>query len=220
MAFRAHGPRAPRAFGYRPSQAARRNDRAIETMVSGPGKAVRKRSEQAWSSTTGARSAAPPACSDGFDNVDGGPERGVYIQMRSIEQVRIRRCFEGGGGAIAVALVAAEDVGKYVGLAHPVPELGRPPAGPHLRRRVDENLHVRVREDDGADVAAIEDGTGRGTAEIALEVEKRGAHIGERRDHRGRLADLIALEQPFLEPGRVERARRRNCPRDIVEPVA
>src|SRR5207253_1526058 len=34
---------------------------------------------------TEARSAALPACSDGFDDVDGGPECGVYIQMRGVE---------------------------------------------------------------------------------------------------------------------------------------
>jgi len=41
------------------------------------------------SSNTAARSAARPACSDGFDNVDGSPECGVYIEMRGVEQVRI-----------------------------------------------------------------------------------------------------------------------------------
>src|SRR5262245_28011015 len=49
----------------------------------------RSGAEQADPPLTKARSAALPACSDGFDNVDGGPECGVYIQMRSIEQVRI-----------------------------------------------------------------------------------------------------------------------------------
>ena len=35
-----------------------------------------------------------PACSDGFDNVDGGPECRVYIQMRGVEQVRVGRGLE------------------------------------------------------------------------------------------------------------------------------
>ena len=63
---------------------------------------------------TGARSAAHPACSDGFDNVDGGPECGVYIQMRGIEQVRIRRGLQGGRRPGGVALVPAQDIRKHV----------------------------------------------------------------------------------------------------------
>jgi hypothetical protein len=45
-------------------------------MNSGPDAPPGKRAEQARSSTTKARSAALSACSDGFDNVDGSPERG------------------------------------------------------------------------------------------------------------------------------------------------
>ena len=72
---------------------------------------------------TKTRSAAFPACSDGFDDVDGGPERGVYIQMRGVEQVRIRRCFQGGHRPLAVALVPASDVGQDVGLIDAIPRL-------------------------------------------------------------------------------------------------
>jgi hypothetical protein len=39
------------------------------------------------------RSAAPSARSGGLDDVDGGPDGRVYIQMRRIEQVRIWRLF-------------------------------------------------------------------------------------------------------------------------------
>src|SRR5690242_542542 len=118
MAFRAHGPKVPRTFGNRlERKAARRENRAIETMVQ-----IRRTIWEAVgagsSSTTEARSAPLPACSDGFDNVDGGPECGVYIQMRGVEQVRIRRGLEGGGGPLGVALVAPADVGQHVGLAH------------------------------------------------------------------------------------------------------
>ena len=34
---------------------------------------------------------APSARPVGLDDVDGGPDSGVYIQMRCIEQVRVRR---------------------------------------------------------------------------------------------------------------------------------
>jgi hypothetical protein len=46
----------------------------------------KKRAEQAHPPLTETRSAAFPACSDGFDDVDGGPERGVYIQIRSMSK--------------------------------------------------------------------------------------------------------------------------------------
>src|SRR3974390_1734789 len=78
--------------------------------------ARRKRRSRLNASTTKARSAALPACSDGFDDVDGGPECRVYIQRRGIEQVRIVRAPERGGGTRAVALVASPDVGEHVGI--------------------------------------------------------------------------------------------------------
>src|SRR5262245_61120061 len=112
MAFQARGPKAPRAFGAakerRPG-----TYRAIETMVQ-VRRAGRKRAEQAWSSTTETRSAALPACSDGFDNSDGGPECGVYIQMCGIEQVRVSGGFQGGDGPLGIALIAPPDVGQNV----------------------------------------------------------------------------------------------------------
>src|SRR5262249_62249850 len=88
---------------------------------SDPARHLKKRAEQAHPPTTEARSAALPACSDGFDNVDGGPERGVYIQMRRVEQVRIRRGFEGCRRAARVALVPPPDVGQHVSLTDAVP---------------------------------------------------------------------------------------------------
>jgi hypothetical protein len=39
------------------------------------------------------RSTAPPARSGGLDDIDGGPDDRVYIQMRGIEQVRVPRLF-------------------------------------------------------------------------------------------------------------------------------
>ena len=88
------------------------------------------RSEQAILHDGSAVSALP-ACSDGFDDVDGGPECGVYIQMRGIEQVRILRAFQGGGGPAGVALVPAQDVGQHVGLLdrHPGGLAAPAPAG-------------------------------------------------------------------------------------------
>jgi hypothetical protein len=45
------------------------------------------------SSNNEGRSAAPSARSGGLDDVDGGPDGRVYIQMRGIEQVCILGLF-------------------------------------------------------------------------------------------------------------------------------
>jgi hypothetical protein len=54
---------------------------------------------------TKALSLALSARSDGFDDVDGSPECGVYTQMRGVEQVRVGRGLQGGGGAAGIPLV-------------------------------------------------------------------------------------------------------------------
>src|SRR5207253_5135605 len=97
----------------------------------GPAKRQRSEREQALPPTTNRGSAAASACSDGFDNVDGSPERGVYIQLRGIEQVRIWRGFHGGGRAAGIALVAAENVVKnvlFVQFAPGLPQFAGPAA--------------------------------------------------------------------------------------------
>src|SRR5438552_10591029 len=117
---------------------------------------------------TETRSAAFPACSDGFDDVDGGPECGVYIQMRGVEQVRIRRRFQGGHRPLTVALVPASDVGQDLGLVDAIPclpQLAGAAARAHFRRGGDEDFHVRVGKDDGSDVAAVEYGARRRASE-------------------------------------------------------
>jgi hypothetical protein len=49
----------------------------------------------------------PSARSNSFDNIDGGPERGVYTQMRGVEQVRVWRGFQRGRGAPRIPFIAA-----------------------------------------------------------------------------------------------------------------
>src|SRR5260221_10440160 len=136
----------------------------------------KKRAEQAHPPMTDAWSAARPACSDGFDNVDGGPECGVYIQIRGIEQVRIRRALQGGGRPLAVARVAAADVVQHVSLhdlmAGPL-QLGGPAPGAHLGGGRDEDFHLGIREYDGSDVAAIEHRVPRRAPETSLGCEQR-----------------------------------------------
>src|SRR5258706_7909525 len=155
------------------------------------------RTERAWSSTPSARSATPPARSGGLDNRDGGPERRVYIEMRGIEQVRIRGAHQRGDGPAGVALVAAQDVGEDVGfvnLGAAAAELEGAALGTHLRGGGDEDLHVRLRADHRADVAAVEHGAGRGGGEGPLEGRQGGPHARNGGHQRGRLADGLALE--------------------------
>jgi len=66
---------------------------------------------------TKARSAALSARSDGLDDVNGGPECGVYTQMRGIEQVSVGSALERGGAAPRIALVAARQLGQDLALA-------------------------------------------------------------------------------------------------------
>src|SRR5579885_3715888 len=64
------------------------------------------------SSNNEGRSAAPSARSGGLDDVDGGPDGGGYIHIGCIEQVRIRRLFQGRNRAVGVAVVARLDIGE------------------------------------------------------------------------------------------------------------
>src|SRR5271165_3857429 len=111
-----------------------------------------KLAEQAHPPMTETRSAALPACSDGFDDVDGGPECGVYIQVRGVEQVRVGSRLERCCRAFGVARVPPADVGEHVGIGDAFPgtlQLGGAPAGTHLRACGDEDLRPGVGEDDG-----------------------------------------------------------------------
>ena len=74
--------------------------------------------------------------------------------------------------------MSARIVGLIDGTAA-CPHFGRSPAGPRLRARGDEDLHLGVREDDGADVAAVEHRPRAGAAEISLEGKQRLAHRAE-----------------------------------------
>src|SRR5260370_2623031 len=132
-----------------------------------------------------ARSAALPACSDGFDNVDGGPECGVYIQMSGVEQVRVGSRFERSSRAFGVALVAPANIGQHVGIADALAgplQLGSAAAGADLGTSGDEDFYLGAGKDNGSDIAPVEHGTGRGAPEIALEREQCGAHLRNGRD--------------------------------------
>ena len=65
---------------------------------------TRSKRERALPPMTKTPLTAPSARSNSLDDIDGGPERGVYTQMRGIEQVRVGRRLQGRGGAPGIAL--------------------------------------------------------------------------------------------------------------------
>ena len=94
MAFQTRGPKVPQTYGGlrnpgRPAQKpCFRNDgsQARFTLRLERGFVLQ---HEGWSATPSARPA-------GLDDVDGGPDGRVYIQMCCIEQVRVRCLFQGG----------------------------------------------------------------------------------------------------------------------------
>src|SRR5215467_14463219 len=80
--------RIPSATAMTIWQASAATERSVRWFRSGP--PTGSRCELGLSSNTKEWLATPSARSDGFDNVDGGPDCRVYIQMRGVEQVRIR----------------------------------------------------------------------------------------------------------------------------------
>jgi hypothetical protein len=90
---------------------------------------------------TKALSTALSARSDGLDDIHGGPECGVYTQMRGIEQVCILRGLKWSRGSPGIAFVAPQQVGQdlvLVGRFAPRLKFKDAPGGAHFRRRDNE----------------------------------------------------------------------------------
>jgi hypothetical protein len=114
---------------------------------------------------------------------------------------------------------ASEDrrlVDRCAGRRH----LGGAAARTLLRRRHDEDLHVGRGADHGPDVAAVEHGAGRRCGEILLEREHHRAHLRERRDDRGGLADRVTFQRRLVEARRIERLRGAERPLAVIERMA
>ena len=92
--------------------------------------------------------------------------------------------------------------GLVFGLLAPAQQLEVPAPGPLLGRRGDEELHVRVRADHGADVAPVEHGARCLRGELALEGQKRVPHRLVGRDHRGGLAHRGAPQAGIVQMAR------------------
>ena len=89
MAFDRRGPKLPQSDGCLRESDGQREYRACRAIErSGH---LTQRHERGFVLQHEGRSTAPSARSGSLDDVDGGPDGRVYIQMRGIEQVRIRR---------------------------------------------------------------------------------------------------------------------------------
>src|SRR5580704_9234697 len=168
-------------------------------------------------------STALSARSSGLDDGNGGPECGVYTQMSGVEQVRVRGGLQGGGGAPGIALVAAQEVGQnlfLVRLFAPCPQLQHAAGGAHFGAGDDEQLYVGAGGYDGADIAAVEHGAGGFHGKLALVAHQCLAHLGDRRDHRRRLGDDLQFQGIIVEFLRIERHRRFDGARSVVERIA
>src|SRR5262249_2948254 len=140
----------------------------------------------------GASNGLPGMAERSIDEIDGCLERGVYIQIRGVEQYRVFGHAKGRCGAALVALVAPPDIGEHLSFADRaaiLDELEVTAPRALLGRGNDEQLHVGIGADDGADIATVEHGTPLSCSEVALIGEQRLAHLGMRGDDRRRLAD-------------------------------
>ena len=106
-----------------------------------------------------------PAGARGLDDAAGRIGGLLYSHFGGVEQHGVVGHDHRRVGPARVSRVAAADVLQHVlegeGLA-PAGELAPAALGAGLRRGGDEQLGGGVRRDDGADVAAVEDGAGRG----------------------------------------------------------
>src|SRR4029078_13591092 len=178
MAFRTRGPKVPQTYGSlrnpgRPAQKpCFRNDGSIR-------RALRRVSGGSLSSKHEGWSATPSARPAGLDDVDGGPDGRVYIQMCRIEQVRVGCLFQGGDCAALVAVVPVPDIGEHLGLADGTPlrlVFGGATAGAHLGGGSHKDLHVGIRTDDGSDIAPIKHSSRRTGGKLTLERKQGLAH--------------------------------------------
>src|SRR5690606_11566206 len=112
---------------------------------------------QGWIGSLWLRLARP----DLVDDSDGCAECGLYIQLRGVEQVGVRRRIEGAVGVGAVTVVALQYLTMQILAVDHLParlQLAGPPLGARHAVGLNEELHVGIRTDDRADVAAIEHG--------------------------------------------------------------
>ena len=178
----------------------------------------------ALSSNSEGRSAAPSARPGGLDDVDGGPDCAGYIHIGGVEQVRVRRLFQGRGGAAHVALVALDDVGQHRGL---VDLPARRPGIPAPRRR--------ARTCGAAVTKIFTSASGQMTVPMSRPSSTapggRAAKSRWKATSAARTSGMAetteaasptarALHGGLVEPGWIERARRGDRGGDVIERLA
>ena len=142
-----------------------------------------------------------------IDIIDGSLERGVYIQIRGVEQVRVGRHAERRHVTISVPFIAAFDVGDHVTLRDGDPGLLQlEVATPRslLRGRCHKKLHFGIGADDGTDVASVDYGAGWRAGEFPLIGQEHAAHHGVPGDERGSLAETRSPQRGIVQRCRVE----------------
>ena len=92
MAFKKHGPKVPKDQ-RRPPESRMTGANTVLLNDGSVRARFTQRLERGFVLQQRGALIAPSARSGGLDDVDGGPDGGVYIQMRGIEQVRIRGRF-------------------------------------------------------------------------------------------------------------------------------
>ena len=112
------------------------------------------------------------------------------------------------------------DVGEdfaEIGVAAPGLDVAQAAPGAHLGARRHEELHVGLRADHRADVAAVEHRAAGLRGEGALLVDQDLAHAREDGDLGGRLAHLMRRQRLAVEVLEIDLARGGLGRRDIVE---
>ena len=95
-------------------------------------------------------------------------------------------------------------------------ELVGAPVGADLGRGGNEDLHIGVGADGGADVAAVEHGALGPGGEGTLEIEQRRPHPGVDGEAGGKFAGLVAAQVGIAEERRIEHARHPLRGRRVV----
>src|SRR5262249_19984177 len=159
---------------------------------------------------------------DLLDPCNGSGDRGVDIKVGGVEHKSVSGRPQRRNGTRLVALVTAQNVSQDVGCTHVLAlhlELKGSPPGTLLRRRRDENLHVRLRTDHRPNIAAVEHGAVWSGGEFLLEIEQRGPHVRHCCDDRSRFPDRMTLEFRFVKARRIKLERRGGDTCAIVELV-
>src|SRR5215467_1420380 len=95
---------------------------------------------------------------DLLDPCNGSGDRGFDIEVGGVEHKSVSGRPQRRNGTRLVTLVAPQNISQDVRCTHVLalhPELKGSPPGTLLRRRRDENLHVRLRTDHCPNIAAV-----------------------------------------------------------------